>query len=321
MKMLIKKIVPLLLFTIACFNLAAQTNGRDFTAVDAYVKSLGSLDSMSMGTINNVVSNKFTDKIDKARAIYYWITHHITFDIKAARTNSVMKNTPADVLLYRKAVGIGFASLFQDMCSSADIRCLTVDGFIKNNISQIGENDTEINHSWAVVQLGESPETWYYVDPAWGSGYGDAEMKVFTPYYTDAYFFTEKETFNLQHFPDNEAWKLGPAPKNKKDFFEMPVVKVAAAELGIKKLSPNEGNIKAQVKKAVKFSFTLKSTEDITKVELGIGEKKKYKVEEIQYSNSASVLSFSYKFEEENTYPVTVLVNGKEFVSYSVEVE
>ena len=321
MKMLIKKIVPLLLFTIAGFNLSAQTNGRDFTTVDTYVKSLGSLDSMSMGSINNVVSQKFTDKIDKARAIYYWITHHITYDIKAARTNSIMKNTPADVLLYRKAVGIGFASLFQDMCSSADIRCLTVDGFVKNNTTQIGEKGTEINHSWAVVQLGESPETWFYVDPAWGSGYGDAEMKVFTPYYTDTYFFTEKVTFNLQHFPDNEAWKLGPAPKSKKDFFEMPVIKVAAVELGLKKVSPNEGNIKAKVNKAVKFSFTLKSTESIDKVELGVGEKKKYKVAEIQYSNSASVLSFTYKFEEENAYPVTVFVNGKEFVTYYVEVE
>ena len=319
--MLIKKILPLLFFTIACFNLSAQTNGRDFTAVDAYAKSLGPLTGMSMGTINNVVSNKFTDKIDKARAIYYWIAHNITYDVKAARNNSMMKNTPTEVLLSRKAVGIGFASLFQDMCSSADIRCLTVDGFVKNNTQQIGEKESEINHSWAVVQLGQSPETWFYVDAAWGSGFGDAEMKVFTPYYTDAYFFTEKETFNLQHYPDNEAWKLGPAPKNKKDFFEMPVIKVAAVEFGIKKLSPNEGNIKTKANKAVKFSFTLKSTESIDKVELGIGDKKKYKVAEIQYSNSASVLSFSYKFEDENAYPVTVFVNGKEFVTYYVEVE
>jgi Transglutaminase-like superfamily len=320
MKILIKKILPLL-FILTGSDLSAQTNGRDFTAIDAYVKSLGPLDSMSMGTINNVVSNKFTDKMDKARAIYYWIAHHITYDVKAARINSTVKNTPADVLLYRKATGIGFASLFQDMCSSADIRCLTVDGFIKNSTQQIGEKDSEINHSWVVVQLGQSPETWYYVDPAFGSGYADAEMKVFTPYYTDAYFFTEKETFNLQHYPDNEAWKLGPAPKGKKDFFEMPVVKVAAVEFGLKKSSPNDGRIKAKANKAVKFSFTLKSTEDIVKVELGMGEKKKYKVEEIQYSNSASILSFSYKFEDENSYPVTVFVNGKEFISYYVEVE
>ena len=320
MNNLFKKLLPAF-FVTAAFNATAQTNGRDFTAVDAYVKSLGALDSMSMGTINNVVSNKFTDKIDKARAIYYWIAHNITYDIKAARSNSTIKNTPTDVLLYRKAVGIGFASLFQDMCSSADIRCLTVDGFIKNNTAQINENGTDINHSWAVVQLGQSPETWFYVDAALGSGYADAEMKLFTPYYTDAYFFTEKETFNLQHYPDNEAWKLGSGPKSKKDFFEMPVVKVAAIELGIKKLSPNEGIIKTKVNKGVKFSFTIKSTEQINKVELGMGEKKKYKVEEIQYSNSATVLSFTYKFQDTNEYPVTVFVNGKEFVTYLAEVE
>jgi hypothetical protein len=315
-----KKILPALLI-LAGFNLSAQTNGRDFTRIDAYVKTLGPLQNMSMGTINNVVSNKFTDKMDKARAIYYWVANNITYDVKANRSNNTAKNTPAEVLKTRKAVGIGFASLFQDMCSSADIRCLTVDGFVKYNAGQIGEKDQEINHSWAVVQLGQSPEDWYYVDPAFGSGYLNADMKEFTKFYTDAYFFTEKATFNLQHFPDNEAWKLGSAPKNKKDFFDMPVIKTGAIEYEIKKCSPSDGKIKATVNKAVKFSFTVKSTENIYKVELGMGEKKKYKLEEIQYSNSATTLSFTYKFEDANSYPVIVFVNGKEFAQYYVEVE
>ncbi len=321
MKILIKKNLPLLIFTLVSFNLSAQTNGRDFTAVDAYVKSLGSLDSMTMGTINNVVSNKFTDKIDKARAIYYWIANNITYDIKSARNNSMTRNTPTEVLLSRKAVGIGFASLFQDMCSSADIRCLTVDGFVKHSTDQINEKGVEINHSWAVVQLGQSPETWFYVDPAWGSGYADAEMKTFTKSYTDAYFFTDKATFNLQHYPDNEAWKLGPAPKNKKDFFQLPIIRVAALEFDLKKYAPNEGNLKVKPGKAVNFSYTLTGNKEITKVELGIGEKKKYKVKEMNFSFSGGKLSFTYKFEEENSYPVTVFINGKELMTYYVEVD
>ncbi len=320
MKILIRKILPAL-FTLYSFNLTAQTNGRDFTAVDAYVKSLGSLDSMTMGTINNVVSNKFTDKIDKARAIYYWIANNITYDIKAARNNSNMKNTPTDVLLYRKAVGIGFASLFQDMCSSADIRCLTVDGFVKNNTGQINEKGVEINHSWAVIQLGQSPETWFYVDPTWGSGYADEEMKEFTRSYTDAYFFTDKAVFNLNHYPDNEAWKLGSAPKNKKDFFELPVIKVAAMQYGLKRYSPDKGNLKLKANKAVTFSYSLNGNAEITKVELGVGERKKYKVKEMNYSFSGGILSFAYKFEDENAYPITVFVNGKELISYYVEVD
>jgi hypothetical protein len=317
----LKKQATFLLFLFASLSAHAQTNGRDFTAVDAYVKSLGPLDSMSMGTINNVVSNKFTDKMDKARAIYYWIAHHITYDIKAARSNNPAKNSPAEVLLSRKAIGIGFANLFQDMCSSADIRCLTVDGYVKNNVDQIGEKGAEINHTWAVVQLGQSPETWYYVDPAWGSGFTDPEMKVFTKSYTDAYFFADKANFNLQHFPDNEAWKLGPAPKGKKDFFENPVIRVAALEFDMKKYSPGNGIVKAKATKAVNFSYTLNTQQEITKVELGIGEKKKYKLKDVPFSFSRGVLSFAYKFEDGNSAPVTVLINGRELMFYYIEVE
>lgn len=308
-------------FITASLTASAQTNGRDFKAIDAYVKSLGTLEGMSMATVNNVVSNKYTDKIDKARAIYYWIANNITYDAKSTRGSNKLKNTPAEVMISRKATGPGFAALFQDMCSSADIRCLTVDGFVKYNTQQIGENDQEINHTWAVVQLGQSPEEWYYVDPAFGSGYLNADMKEFTKAYTDAYFFTEKESFNLQHFPDNIAWKLGSGPKGKSDFFDMPVIRSTAMEFGIKKIAPHDGKIKAKVNKSVKFSFTLKTTDEITKVELATGEKKKYKIEEIQYSNSASVLSFTYKFQEANSYPVTVFVNGKEFVLYYADIE
>ncbi len=319
MKNLTKKCI-LFLLAFSGVNLFAQTGGRDFKAIDDYVKGLGALDSMTMGTINNVVSKKFEDKIDRARAIYDWIALNITYDIKAAKSNNTAKNSPADVLLSRKAVGIGFAGLFQDMCSAADIRCLTVDGFVKNNTEQIDEKGAEINHSWAVVQLGQSPDTWYYVDPAWGSGYADAEMKVFTRSFTDAYFFTDKPIFNLQHYPDNEAWKLGGAPKNKKEFYSLPVIKVAGPELGMKKFSPNDGHFKARVNKEVNFNYSLNGKE-ITKVELAMGERKKYKVKEIKYNYSGGVLSFSYKFDEDGAYPITVIVNGRELISYFVEID
>jgi len=319
MKNLTKKCI-LFLLAFSGVNLFAQTGGRDFKAIDDYVKGLGALDSMTMGTINNVVSKKFEDKIDRARAIYDWIALNITYDIKAAKSNNTAKNSPADVLLSRKAVGIGFAGLFQDMCSAADIRCLTVDGFVKNNTEQIDEKGAEINHSWAVVQLGQSPDTWYYVDPAWGSGYADAEMKVFTRSFTDAYFFTDKPIFNLQHYPDNEAWKLGGAPKNKKEFYSLPVIKVAGPELGMKRFSPNDGHFKARVNKEVNFNYSLNGKE-ITKVELAMGERKKYKVKEIKYNYSGGVLSFSYKFDEDGAYPITVIVNGRELISYFVEID
>jgi transglutaminase/protease-like cytokinesis protein 3 len=315
------KLYALLLPVLMSIAAAAQTGGRDFKAVDDYVKSLGPLEGMSMGTINNVVSKKFPEKIDRARAIFDWIASNISYDVKAGRMNNNAKNTPTEVLKSRQATSIGFASLFQDMCSAGDVRCLTVDGFVKNNTQQIGEKETDINHTWAVVQLGESPDTWFYVDPSWGSGYPDAEMKTFTKYFNPGYFFAEKQIFNWQYFPDNDAWKLGPAPKNKGDFYDLPLIKGMSHELGLKSFSPHSGKVKAKPTKAVSFSYKIKNDAPISKVTLLIGEKKKIRTKDVNFNYSGGLLSFEYKFEEESSYPVTVLVDGKELITYLVDVE
>lgn len=316
---MISKIMLTLLFCNMALFVLAQTK-KDFKAVDDFVKKVGTLDSMTMGTISETVTKPFTDKTEKVRAIFDWIAYNISYDVKAARTSNDSRNTTDEVLLYRKAVGIGYATLFQDMCSSADIRCLTVDGFVKQKIEDIGDDDVDINHSWAVVQLGQSPEDWFYVDPAWGSGYTDADMKVFTKFFNAAYFFADKASFNLQHYPDNEAWKLGEAPKNKKDFFELPIIGSAAFEFGVKKISPANGHLMVSAEKAERFSFSVAVKEKIDKVALRIG-KKKQREEEVQHSFSGGSVLFSYKFKDPGNYPVTILVNGKELATYHVEME
>lgn len=315
-KILASIFVVALLLSTNCF---AQGN-KNFTAIDEYVKKLGKLDTLTMGTISSIITKPFADKEDKARAIYSWIANNIEYDVKMAKSGNVNKNTPTEVLQYRKAVGIGFASLFQDMCSSADIRCLTADGYLKYDALQIGEPD-EINHSWAVVQLGKSPEEWFYVDVALASGSVDPLKKTFTPAYSTAYFFPDKKTFNWQHFPDNEAWKLGQAPKSKKDFYALPVIKTAAYELGLTSFTPATGKVKAKLGNAFTFSLAFSNTSDISKVELVYGEPKKQKTKEVIFNSSSGGISFSNKFEQEGEYPVTIKINGKEVISYHLTVE
>lgn len=311
----------IILLTALSLPCIAQKNGRDFKPIDEFIKKIGPLDSMNMGTITKLVTQNYTDKTDKVRAIYDWVAYNINYDFKSARNGSADKNSTTEVLLYRKATGAGYANLFQDMCSSAGIRCLTADGFVKFDADQINESKPEINHSWAVVQLGQSPEAWYYADPCWGSGYTDAEMKSFTKAFNPDYFFADLTIFNWQHYPDNSAWQLGPGPKNKKDFFEMPVIKSAAYEFGLKKMNPNNGTIKIKVNKPFPFSYQLNNNAIVNKVSLAIGEGKKKKVKEVPFSFNNSLLGFTYKFDEEDNFPVTVLINGKELIAYAVEVE
>ena len=298
----------------------AQTPNKEFQEVDGYVKSLGTLDTLNVGTISHIVNKKFTDNKDKIRAIFDWVAYNISFDCKMYRNNGNEKMVSEDVLKTRKANANGYASLFQDMCSVAKIRCLTIDGYAKFSTEQINEKPDGFNHTWAVVQLGQSQESWFYIDPAWGSGYTDDKMTAFIKAYNEAYFFANKTIFNYQHFPDNNAWLLGAGIGSLKDFLAMPLVKNAAYEFGCSSFSPLTGFIKTKMKIPVQFSLKAVAGEAIDIVSLAIGEGKKRQLKTVDYSLKKGSISFSYKFDEEDIYPVTVLINNKPVLVYVIEV-
>ena len=311
--------VSLCLFLFINLQSSAQKRNADFKVVDDYVKSLGSLDTLNVGTISYIVTKKFSDNQDKARAIFDWIAYNISFDLKNAKRNGNEKTNSDDVLKLRKANAAGYAALYQDMCSVVKIRCLTVDGYIKNNIEQINEKPDEFNHTWVVVQLGQSSESWFYVDPTMGSGYTDDKMTFFTKAYNDAYFFADKVIFNFQHYPNNTAWLLGPASKNISAFLSLPVVKNAAYEFNTTGFTPFNGKIKTKIKSPVQFSFKSSETSAVDIVAIAIGTDKKKKVKTVDHNLSGGMVKFSYIFEEEDTYPITILVNNKPLLSYLIE--
>lgn len=299
----------------------AQPGGNRYKTVDDYVKSLGSLDTLNAGTISFILTKKFSDNVDKVRAIYVWITNNISMDLKQLKKGGNEKMLGEDVLKTRKANASGYAALFQDMCSVAKIRCLTVDGFIKKNTEDFNNIPDEFNHTWAVIQLGQSPETWFYVDPAMGSGYVDEKLTKYTKQFNDNYFFADKIIFNLQHLPDNMAWQLGNnGPKSPKDFFAQPIVKDNAYEFGISAFMPQAGMIKANTKKPVQFSFKASGNTKIDIVSLQMGTEKKIRNKTVDFINTNGTISFSYKFDEEESYPVTVLVNNKPVLAYFAEI-
>lgn len=299
---------------------AAQPAKRDFREVDEFVKKLGSLDSMNTGTISAILTRKFTDNTDKVRAIFDWVAFNISIDCKAVKNGNNVKVTGDDVLKTRKATGAGFAALFQDMCSVAKIRCLTVDGYAKNRPEQIDEKPDEFNHTWAVVQLGQSPDTWHYVDPTWASGYTDEKFTTFTRSFNDAYFFAEKPVFNYQHFPDNSAWQLGNGSKSLKDFISLPVVRDAAYEYGFLSFLPYPGTVKAKAGKPVKFNLTIRSTTKVDIVSLEFIKNKKRLTKTVDYTYQNGSISFSYNFDDADNMPVSLLVNNKPVLTYMFEI-
>ena len=316
MKYFCTGLLALFLFAFS-FQVDAQ---NDYSIVDNYVKSLGSLDTLNMGTISYTVTKKFADPKEKVRAIFDWIAYNINYDLKAGKNNDNEKTSTELVLKTRKATAVGFAGLFQDMCSVVKIRCLTVDGYAKFTTEQIIEKPDGLNHTWAVVQLGQSPDSWYYVDPTWASGYTDDKMTKFTKAFNADYFFADKSIFNYQHFPDNSAWLIGEGTRSSSTFFSLPLVKSAAYEYKLGKFLPANGFIKTKLSKPVAFNIKLNTTIPVEIVSLEMGENKKKKTKTVDFTFSEGNLSFSHKFDMEDTYPVTVLVNNKPVLGYLVEV-
>lgn len=311
-----KKIL-LLLAVVITSEVHAQ-----YSSVDEYVKQLGGLENFNVATIADTISRKFNAKEEKARAIFYWIANNIAMDPKAIRSNDMKKNDPVIVIQLRKATPLGFATLFQEMCSMANIRCLIVDGYVKNFADDINNKPDEVNHSWNVVQLGQSPDKWHYVDAAKASGFLDKKMSVFTKNFTSEYFFADKALFNIDHYPDNSAWYLGGEQKSLNAFYGLPVIGQLAYAYALGKPAPLTGNIKTKNTKAVQFSFSHRAPQPISSITLVIGEgNKQTKPEPMNFTDNGGSVSFSYTFKKADTYPVRILVDGKELLQYIVESE
>ncbi len=311
------------LFLVAFFisSSFAQNYSNQYTAVDAFTKKLGSLDSLNVARIADTLTRKLADKEQKARAIFFWIANNISLDARAIKSNDQRKSAPEDVVKQRKATPLGFAKLYQEMSSQANIRCLVVDGYAKNNTDDINNPADEINHSWNVVQLGQSPDKWYFVDAAKASGFNDKKFSSFTPDFTSNYFFAEKTLFNLDHYPDNSAWQLGGGSKSLKDFYALPVIARAAYTIGLKKPIPVTGFIKTKTKNKVLFSFICNTDVVIQNVSLMIGEgKKMQKPEPMNFTANNGLVNFSYQFKTDDSFPVKIIVDGKEMLHYMVEV-
>ncbi len=315
-----KKILLYLLFICLGQFQFAQAQNSQYKTVDDFVIKLGALDSQNVAQITEALTLKIEDKEMKARAIFFWIANNIALDPKAIKISDQRKSLPEDVVKLRKATSLGFAKLFQEMSSLANIRCLVVDGYVKNNIDDLSNPADEVNHSWNVLQLGPSPDRWFFVDAARATGSLDKKMTAFVKDFTSQYFFANRTLFNLDHFPDNDAWQLGGGPKSLKEFYTLPLFYNAAYLYDVKKPTPATGFIKTKTKAKTNFSIPFGAA-GVSTVELIIGDgRKQQKPEAMNFSLSAGALVFSYQFKIEDSYPVKVVVDGKPILEYMVEV-
>jgi len=213
-----KKTLTILAISLAYMSAAAQS----YTDVDKWVENTPIKEKKLDKVVSTLCAPFGADSL-KAHAIFKWITLNIEYDMYTHQRIEVGKKTrrkqkPHQVFRRKKALNYGYALLFESMATKAGLQAVTIRGVAKSKISEIGKNQTKINHAWNAVTIGKRHAL---LDVAWASG-GTINGK-FVKNFKEYYFDTPAPKFVVNHFPKEKAWQLLDTPISYSDFKNYPI--------------------------------------------------------------------------------------------------
>lgn len=181
-----------------------QVDLKKFKQLDVFASQVSTRSSVEV-LVKELLQKAQTD-LEKLRAIWMWVTHHIEYDVKGYYNTELRTGVPGDVLQSGKAVCAGYAGLFKEMCRFAGINCVMVSGHSKGFSYEPGDRFTGSgNHAWNAVSL---EGRWHLLDSTWGAGNVNSNCSQFTFQYNEFYFLTHPALFIGDHFPLKDEWQL-----------------------------------------------------------------------------------------------------------------
>ncbi|XP_072263730.1 uncharacterized protein [Pyxicephalus adspersus] len=224
------------------------------------------------GTLEQLVKELVHDantELEKIRAFWIWICHHIEYDTAGFKNKALAAPDPDVVLQTRKGTSNGYCSLFERMCSLADIQCKTVSGFSKGASYKAGQTISgDADHTWNMVYL---EGRWHLLDTTWGAGYVDENISKFTFQYNEFYFFTHPALFIGEHYPEQADCQLLYPNVTRKDFEQIVHHRSHFYNLGLISSQPaaaviqtvkGKATITIESKHKMLYIFSINDTED-----------------------------------------------------------
>ena len=187
----------------------------DFEEIDQHALNAPAWAEESVEALAAYLVEPARNDLEKARAIYRWITENIDYDAEGIATGSYGDMSPEGVLRSHVAVCEGYGGLFESLAVAAGLEAVKISGYAKGyryDLGSVFEGPT--NHAWNAVKING---TWYLLDSTWGAGYMD-ENDRFVPEFEDYHFLTPPDEFIYRHFPDDPRWQLLESPISKSEF-------------------------------------------------------------------------------------------------------
>ncbi|NXM25684.1 KY peptidase, partial [Oxyruncus cristatus] len=239
---------------------------QQFQKLDAYALKVNVKSSVE-DLVKALLKQARTD-LEKVRAIWMWICHHIEYDVVGYHNKSQRSSEAKDVLQMGKSVCEGYAELFEKMCSIAGVQCKKLSGHAKGHGYKIGQTFTgKSDHAWNAVYI---EGRWHLLDSTWGSGSVDDSVTNFTYRYNEFYFLTHPALFINTHFPDNSNWQLLTPTLTLKEFENSMLYNSSFYTLGLLASHPEtpviqtvngKASVSVDSRPGMLFTFKLKGTD------------------------------------------------------------
>ncbi len=202
-----KHLTPFYLVVVCLLPNALLANNEPsnpYQLIDEYTLATPDSNTQSIEDLANYLQREANNDLEKVRAIYVWIAHNISFDLKEFAGNEGKKTVSGKslekirlanaerTLSTKKGVCMGYATLFKALCDKQGIECHVI----------IGKVRTE-QHAWNALKIDKK---WYLVDVTWGAG--KVKKGEFVPQFNEAYFLAEPTFFVRSHLPNDPMWQL-----------------------------------------------------------------------------------------------------------------
>ncbi|MBS1782199.1 MAG: hypothetical protein JSS78_03970 [Bacteroidetes bacterium] len=267
------KHIFLLLFFCTCLSAQAQKIDKNELSekLAPAIQRMGGMEGYTINAMVDSFKKLRCNEVEMTFAIYYWITHHISYDTRKSFFSKNVNQTASSALSERIANAKGYAALFKAFCDVARIKCIVVDGLAKSHPQSIGFISSINNHCWNTVLI---DNRWYYIDATWGAGTVNNHFKNFQSEYTDAWLFTNRWLFDRSHFPNKGFQPLSEESITKISFANAPIIYPTAIVYQLKYASDTRGLLSGRIGSCKRLLITLPSTVNIYSAILQMGAEK-----------------------------------------------
>ena len=230
-----------------------SSNEIQFDEIDEHVRNCPNEIKSDANKLISYFDEVCTSDIEKARAIYIWLTDNISYDAKSINKNKFGDNSAEGVLKSKKAVCAGYSNLFELFGKKMGLEILRVAGYSKNAEDEqewyfVGE---EPGHAWNVIRIeGE----WKVFDATWGAGNGDTDRRgklVFTKKYKEDWFNLDPFAAIFTHYPEDTSLMFVHPKITLEEYEKFPNVSTLAFTSGL--LRAKESYLQSVKKLTVKY--------------------------------------------------------------------